>query len=377
MRMSIALASHNEGENLWRTVRSCLETTEGPYPEIIVVDDASTDGSIAALTGRYGALVTVIPVAGRRGVAAAKDLAIRSTRGDVVVMIDAHCKPEKGALETLVRGVEAWRGEAVVCPLLASLNQRTWRNKSDRFGYGFWLELESFACEWLGQHQVKEVAGPDGRVYHASPALVGCTLALTRELYERIGGFDSGMLSWGAEDIDFGLKTWLLGHRVVSDFAAVVGHRFRSRRAPYSIPVEHVVFNNLRMARKNFGDRAWEDWFRRAAPSASCAEWEKACALFQADRESIERQRDDLLSRRPRDEYWYARTFEMAWPLTLPGSPYPVPTGIAGRPSAALAGKMGTGHRTKEPPPPPSAPPPPKKSPGKKKPTTKKPKAKP
>jgi len=102
MRISIAIASHNEGSNLWRTVRSCLETAEGLAPEIVVVDDASTDGSIAELKRRHGADVRIVPFAERRGVAAAKDLAIRSTHGDVVVMIDAHCKPEPGAVESLV-----------------------------------------------------------------------------------------------------------------------------------------------------------------------------------------------------------------------------------------------------------------------------------
>jgi GT2 family glycosyltransferase len=354
MRTSIAIASHNEGDHLWRTVRSCLETTEGLNPEIVVVDDASTDDSIAALRGRHGTDVKIVSVASRLGVAAAKDLAIRSSEGDVVVMIDAHCKPEPGALEKLVRGVLAWRGEAIVCPLMASLNAKTWRNKPERFGFGFWLELEWFRCEWLPAHELKQVTGPDGRVYHRSPSLVGCTMALTREFYEQNGGFDAGMLSWGAEDIDFGLKTWLLGHQVLNDFDAVVGHRFRSRPAPYSIPDEHVAFNNIRMARKNFGDRAWLDWFRRASMSPRFTEWEKAVALFEADRENIERQRDDLLTRRSRDEYWYAHTFGMAWPLTLPGSPYPVPAELARKKPVITAPTKRTGpHPTHAPPPPP------------------------
>jgi glycosyltransferase involved in cell wall biosynthesis len=344
MNMSIAIASHNEGNNLWRTVRSCLETTEGLNPEIVVVDDASTDGSIAALERHHGGDVKIVSQKARQGVAFAKDLAIRSTRGDIVVMIDAHCKPEPGALETLVRDVKAWRGEAIVCPRLAFLKQKSWQNEHVPLGYCFWLELEEFRCEWLSEHEVKQLVGPDGRVYHASPALSGCALALSRELYERVAGFDAGMLSWGAEDVDFGLKTWLMGHQILSDFEPVVGHRFRSRRAPYSIPDEHLAFNNLRMARKNFGDRAWEDWFERAARSWEVAEWERVVALFEADREGIERQRHDLLTRRPRDEYWYAHTFEMAWPLTLPGSPYSVAQELARKKST---GKMSDQGRTR------------------------------
>jgi hypothetical protein len=31
------------------------------------------------------------------------------------------------------------------------------------------------------------------------------------------------------------------------------------------------------------------------------------------------------MARRTRDEFWYAAEFGLAWPLTLPGSPYTPP----------------------------------------------------
>ncbi|WP_205847445.1 galactosyltransferase-related protein, partial [Planctopirus hydrillae] len=43
------------------------------------------------------------------------------------------------------------------------------------------------------------------RLYH-QPALIGCVLAVSRETYFALGGFDTGMKVWGVEDIDFGLK---------------------------------------------------------------------------------------------------------------------------------------------------------------------------
>ena len=49
MRASVVLASHNEGELLWKTVRSCLDTTEGLDCEVIVADDASDDNSLELL----------------------------------------------------------------------------------------------------------------------------------------------------------------------------------------------------------------------------------------------------------------------------------------------------------------------------------------
>jgi hypothetical protein len=40
MRISVVVASHNEGELLWKTVRSCLEAVEGLDAEVLVADDA-------------------------------------------------------------------------------------------------------------------------------------------------------------------------------------------------------------------------------------------------------------------------------------------------------------------------------------------------
>ena len=56
MRASIVIASFNEGDLLWKTVRSCVETVADLDCEIVVVDDASDDhtarGISAALSRR-------------------------------------------------------------------------------------------------------------------------------------------------------------------------------------------------------------------------------------------------------------------------------------------------------------------------------------
>jgi glycosyltransferase involved in cell wall biosynthesis len=53
MRASILIGTHNEGDRLWRTVESILESDDGLDSELIVADDASTDGSIGELKRRF------------------------------------------------------------------------------------------------------------------------------------------------------------------------------------------------------------------------------------------------------------------------------------------------------------------------------------
>jgi GT2 family glycosyltransferase len=326
MRASIVIAAHNEGDLLWRTIGSCLETTEGLDCELVAVDDASDDDSIAELQERFGDVQT-ISVSERAGTSRAKDLAARSSQGDTLVFLDAHCKPERGAIARLIQDVEDWDGDAVIAPRIEPLDALAWETRPvDSVRYGFWLDLEWFHCGWLALDQMRAISGPGGRTFYRQPSLVGCSLAVSRDLYESIHGFDVGMLTWGVEDLDFGLKAWLMGHQVLLDLEPIVGHRFRNETdTPYQVPAEHILLNEIRMARKNFGDGAWNDWFTRFEAHHTPELWRRACGLFDQSREGLERERDVLMARRTRDEFWYASEFDLAWPLTLPGSPYPPP----------------------------------------------------
>ena len=81
----------------------------------------------------------------------------------------------------------------------------------------------------------ENLLGPDaghrrrrGR-YYESPALVGCCLAVSRSLYKKLGGFAPDMVEWWVEDIDLALCAWLIGHEVLHDPFAEIGHRFRAQ----------------------------------------------------------------------------------------------------------------------------------------------------
>jgi GT2 family glycosyltransferase len=322
MLASIAIAAHNEGDLLWKTVGSCLESTDGLDCEIVVADDASNDGSIDELRKRYGA-VRIVSAQGRRGVSPTKDLAARAARGEVLVFLDAHCKPETDAVARLIRDVVDWGGNAIVSPKIEVLDTERWVSGSDHSGVGFWLELKWFQCGWLTEDQMDAIAGPGPRTFYRQPSMSGCALAMTRDVYEDLQGFDAGMRSYGYEDLDFGLKAWLRGYPALVDPEAVVGHRFAPETGLYEIPAEHVQLNRLRMARKNFGDPVWSDWLDRFRARFNPDAWDRAWALFQEDRESVERERDYLMESRTRDEFRYALEYGLPWPLTVPGSPFP------------------------------------------------------
>src|SRR5690348_4058499 len=106
MRASIVIAAHNEGGVLLRTVESCADSVADLDVEIVVADDASTDGSVQELQKAFP-LVRVVSHDVRKGASPAKALGARAARGDVLVFLDAHTKAEPSALRQLVEDVDA------------------------------------------------------------------------------------------------------------------------------------------------------------------------------------------------------------------------------------------------------------------------------
>ena len=318
MRASIIIATHNEGAALSRTIESCIDSAISGDCEIVISDDASNDGSVDDAESRFP-LVRIIRHNERRGASPAKDLGARNARGDTLIFLDAHTKPEAGAISRLINDIETLGRKAIVTPTIAALQEGPWQSDLARVGHGYAIDLRSFEPHWLPLDELQRVAGARGML--ESPALMGAAFAISRSLYETLWGFDRSMRSWGLEDLDFGLRSWQFGYPILHDPDAVIGHRFRDAFETYDVPLEHVLLNKLRMARKNFTESVWSDWL------ASCREssegmmpghpeglWAYVWQLFEQGRQSVEQERSYVQAHRDRDEFGYAERFGLAWP---------------------------------------------------------------
>lgn len=137
---------------------------------------------------------------------------------------------------------------------------------------------------------------------------------MSRWLYDELGGFDAEMWEWGIEDVDLGLRAWLMGYSVLHDPDSVIGHRFSGRFDNFTVAQANVLANKMRMARKSFADPTWREWIRKSRSRRSKKTWNVAWKVFQKYRISVERERERLLSRRVHDEFWFARRFGLKWP---------------------------------------------------------------
>jgi glycosyltransferase involved in cell wall biosynthesis len=326
MRASVIIASYKEGNLLAKTIESCIESTSGLEYEIILADDASPDGSAEEAARRFPT-VRLYRHPHREGVSPTRLLGSRNALGNVLIFIDGHCKPEPGSLLRLVRDVEETDGQAIITPRILALDVNRWSNVATQSGHGYGFDLDTFQSRWLPLEQLTQ--SPLGRGnFFESPAAIGCAMAVSRATYDEVWGFDPNMKSWGLEDLDFSLKCWLMGHPVLHDPDAGIGHRFQESFKHYSVPMEHIVVNELRTAYKTCTHAVWEAWLEMARQRHSAALperpeglWARAWEIFKSGEDSARQERSYLHARREHDEFWYAKRFGLSWPqLTSRGA---------------------------------------------------------
>jgi glycosyltransferase involved in cell wall biosynthesis len=309
VQISIILAAHNEGDLLWKTVASCRETCGDLEYEIVVADDASDDDCIARLKKRFPEIV-VHGFSERRGPSPTKDLGAEHARGEVLFFLDAHCKPEPGAVAQLLKDIRELQGEAIVMPRIVHLEPEAWVNDLTVPAQGYAVDLDRINPRWVPLAMMR----PRGRFYE-SPSLIGCACAVSKSLYEKLWGFDRNMYMWGVEDVDFGVKSWLMGHPVLHDPLPTIGHRFQKTFTSYRAYMENIVSNEMRMAYKLLPPQLWREWLGLSRRRHSAETWHRGWDLFTAHRGTAEVERIYLAQHQKMDILSYARRFGLSWPL--------------------------------------------------------------
>jgi glycosyltransferase involved in cell wall biosynthesis len=199
--LSFVVPAYNEELELPSTlaaIRAAADASSEPF-EIIVVDDGSTDATVAvALTG--GARVQTIH---RRQIAAARNAGAQAARGDILFFVDAdtrispaHVTGVQGALAAGCAG----GGARVIIDGLVPLWGRVFAHLFSAF---------YFTAANLG---------------------AGAFLFTTRENFDRAGGFDEQLFA--GEEIYFSQALKKLGRfRVLADPVVTSGRKLRMHSA--------------------------------------------------------------------------------------------------------------------------------------------------
>lgn len=188
---------------------------DGEDAEIIVVDNASTDGSVEWLRTSNQS-VTIVETGANVGFAAGCNAGARAARFDILAFVnnDAIVQPGwRTPLETAIRaeddvviagGLALFRHDP---SLVNSAGVRVGRSCAGT-DIGFELALETLDLA------TRDVA-----------AVSGVSMAVDADWFCDTGGFDEDFFMY-FEDVELGLRAWLEGRRVVFVPDSVVLHAF-------------------------------------------------------------------------------------------------------------------------------------------------------
>ena len=222
LRFSVIIPAYNAERYIAQAIESCLNQTYAPH-EIIVVDDASTDGTVA-IAESFPPPVRVISLTENAGAAVARNRGVQASTGDWIAFLDADdwYLPEKLELQ---RRCASENQQAVLI-------------------YMGWRIISADGVESSGRFKSPAALLPMLRFrcnLHLS------TVVLRRDAFDSVGGFNPSLRV--SQDWDLWLR--LAARYSVDLFAAVPAELVVYRRVAGSLSFNTMRYFHVRKSIMN------------------------------------------------------------------------------------------------------------------------------
>jgi len=231
--VSVIMPVRNEGERLPAVIHSIVGGRSSRFPlQVILVDDCSTDGCCDAL-GELGCTpwdnveLLLVRLPRWSGIPYARNVGASFACAEILFITDANVRfPQNWDLPIRNR-IAPMRA---LCATIADEN-------SPFRACGGMLHLPAMGFHWLR----------NPNTFGGYAPLSPCTgTIMPRELFRRVGGYDTGMPVYGAAEPEFSVRLWLSGAEIVCAPELVLKHRFRptSERRPFLQTISLLQIHN-------------------------------------------------------------------------------------------------------------------------------------
>ncbi len=212
--ISVLILNYNGQEHLTACFDSLLELHYPPDRiEILLVDNASTDGSVDWVIDRYP-MVRVVQNGANLGFAAGNTVGAQAAQGEWIAFLNPDTRVEPDWLLELVR--PALRDPAVVCVASKML---AWDGCKIDYADAA-INFMGWGCQpGFGSTRLSDF-NQDKAVLFAC----GGAMLIKKQVFLEVGGFDTDFFAY-YEDVDLGWRLWLMGYQVAYAGRAVVYHR--------------------------------------------------------------------------------------------------------------------------------------------------------
>jgi GT2 family glycosyltransferase len=114
-RLAIVIVTYNSAADVGTCLESIPAAARSTAHEVIVVDNASADGTAALVRERWPQ-IRVLDAGGNLGFARGNNLGIRATASELVLLLNPDTVPAEGAIDRLVAALDALPRVAVAGP---------------------------------------------------------------------------------------------------------------------------------------------------------------------------------------------------------------------------------------------------------------------
>lgn len=201
-----------EGRDLLGPCLASIDAAGGPDTEVIVVDNASRDGSPAWLAEHWPR-VRVVTREANDGYAAACNAGVAVAQGEIVILLNNDVEVARGWSAALVDRLDASPDVAIAGGLTL------YRDEPEVINTAGIAVAASLSGVDRALKRPRSLAPPEGDV----AAVSGVSLAARRAWLISVGGLDEQFFMY-YEDVELCLRAWMSGRRVRYVPSSVVFH---------------------------------------------------------------------------------------------------------------------------------------------------------
>jgi GT2 family glycosyltransferase len=249
--------------NVRDLLRRCLQSIEAEARqavddlalEIVVVDNASADGSVEMVRAEFPH-VRLVANEENRGFTVANNQGLALGQGRYLLLLNPDTELTDGALATMV---DAMDGRPEIGALGPQLRYPDGSLQSSRRRFPTFataLVESTVVQEWWGDNRVLRryyMADTSDDAIQSVDWVVGACLLVRRQAYEQVGGLDEGFFMY-SEEMDWCRRIKDAGWLVIYLPTATVIHH-EGRSSDQVVPARHIHFQSskVRYFRKHHG----------------------------------------------------------------------------------------------------------------------------